>query len=137
MSELLIGTSGYDYPEWKGTFYPAENRIYLAKLIEDFVGFPVVVEFRHREWIKPSVFEGLYERGTGIVFCDIPQRKLTLQLRLFGSRTERICAGSKRGTGRRKAGAKEMALLYNARKINNYARLTNFQGLDDSLSLKK
>lgn len=36
-----------------------------------------------------------------------------------------------------KAGAKEMALLYNARKINNYARLTNFQGLDDSLSLKK
>jgi uncharacterized protein YecE (DUF72 family) len=22
MSELLIGTSGYDYPEWKGLFYP-------------------------------------------------------------------------------------------------------------------
>ena len=22
MSELLIGTSGYDYPEWKGIFYP-------------------------------------------------------------------------------------------------------------------
>ncbi len=172
MSELLIGTSGYDYPEWKGTFYPAdlkrkdfllyystvfnalevnstfysmptserlisfwersegrtrfsikanrllthdispswknaaidfktalsplqekdslsavlfqfpqsfhytvENRIYLAKLIEDFVGFRVVVEFRHREWIKPSVFEGLNERGTGIVFCDMPQLK--------------------------------------------------------------
>ena len=169
MSELLIGTSGYDYPEWKGTFYPAdlkrkdflpyystvfnalevnssfysmptcerlisfwersegrikfsikanrllthdispswknaaidfktalsplqekdslsavffqfpqsfhytvENRIYLAKLIEDFAGFPVVVEFRHREWIKPSVFEGLEERKAGIVFCDMP-----------------------------------------------------------------
>ena len=75
MANLLIGTSGYDYPEWKETFYPAENRIYLAKLIEDFVGFPVVVEFRHREWIKPSVFEGLNERGTGIVFCDMLQRQ--------------------------------------------------------------
>ena len=169
MANLLIGTSGYDYPEWKGTFYPAdlkrkdfllyystvfnalevnstfysmptserlisfwersegrirfsikanrllthdispswkndaidfknaisplqekdvlsavlfqfpqsfhytvENRIYLAKLISEFDGFPTVIEFRHREWIKPSVFEGLNERGTGIVFCDMP-----------------------------------------------------------------
>ena len=170
MSELLIGTSGYDYPEWKGVFYPAdlkrkdfllyystvfnalelnnsfynmptserlvsfwersegrlnfsvkanrlltheiseswkdaandfknavaplqekgslsavlfqfpesfhytkENRIYLAKLIENFEDFPVMVEFRHREWVRPSVFEGLEERKAGIVFCDMPQ----------------------------------------------------------------
>lgn len=24
MDQLLIGTSGYDYPEWKGVFYPPE-----------------------------------------------------------------------------------------------------------------
>jgi len=24
MSELLIGTSGYDYPEWQNIFYPQE-----------------------------------------------------------------------------------------------------------------
>ena len=24
MSDLLIGTSGYDYPEWKGVFYPKD-----------------------------------------------------------------------------------------------------------------
>ena len=24
MSDLLIGTSGYDYPEWKGVFYPQD-----------------------------------------------------------------------------------------------------------------
>lgn len=24
MTELLIGTSGYDYPEWKGVFYPED-----------------------------------------------------------------------------------------------------------------
>jgi hypothetical protein len=23
MPEILIGTSGYDYPEWRGVFYPA------------------------------------------------------------------------------------------------------------------
>ena len=24
MSDLLIGTSGYDYPEWMGVFYPED-----------------------------------------------------------------------------------------------------------------
>lgn len=172
MTDLLIGTSGYDYPEWKGVFYPADlkrkdflsfyatqfnalelnntfynmptaerllsfyersegklnfsvkanrrltheigadwqtvaedfkaalrpvnekgalaavlfqlpesfhytkdNRIYLARLIGEFAGFPVVVEFRHREWIRESVFEGLEKRRAGIVFCDMPQLK--------------------------------------------------------------
>lgn len=169
MSDLLIGTSGYDYPEWKGVFYPEDlkrkdflsfyatqfnalelnntfynmptaerllsfyersegklsfsvkanrlltheigadwqvaaedfktaltplqekdslssvlfqlpesfhytkdNRIYLAKLIDEFEGFPVMVEFRHKEWIRESVFEGLEKRKVGIVFCDMP-----------------------------------------------------------------
>ena len=172
MSDLLIGTSGYDYPEWKGVFYPQDlkrkdflsyyatqfnalelnntfynmptaehlysfyersegrlqfsvkanrlltheidsiwlttaedfktaltplqekgclsavlfqlperfhytndNRIYLAHLIQKFEGFPILVEFRHREWIKESVFEGLEKRNAGIVFCDMPQLK--------------------------------------------------------------
>ena len=170
MAELLIGTSGYDYPEWKGTFYPetlkrkdflsyystvfnalevnssfysmptAErllsfyersegrvqfsikasrlltheitprwndaalefkdaiaplaqkgklcavlfqfpqsfrytdgNRIYLARLIGAFAGYPVLIEFRHAEWIRDSVFEGLAERGAGLVYCDMPK----------------------------------------------------------------
>ena len=169
MPDLLIGTSGYDYPEWKGVFYPEDlkrkdflsyyatqfnalelnntfynmptaerllsfyersegrlnfsvkanrlltheigadwqlvakyfkealkplnekeclsavlfqlpesfhytndNRIYLAKLIAEFDGFPMMVEFRHKEWIRESVFEGLEKREAGIVFCDMP-----------------------------------------------------------------
>ena len=172
MPDLLIGTSGYDYPEWKGVFYPEDlkrkdflifyatqfnalelnntfynmpmaermmsfyersegklnfsvkanrlltheigadwqvaagdfktaltplqekdslssvlfqlpesfhytndNRIYLAKLIQEFEGFPVMVEFLHKEWIRESVFEGLEKRKAGIVFCDMPQLK--------------------------------------------------------------
>ena len=169
MSDLFIGTSGYDYPEWKGVFYPEDlkrkdflifyatqfnslelnntfynmptaerllsfyersegrlnfsvkanrlltheigadwqvaakdfkealkplnekerlsavlfqlpgsfhytndNRIYLAKLIGEFEGFPVMIEFRHKEWIRESVFEGLEKRKAGIFFCDMP-----------------------------------------------------------------
>lgn len=55
--------------------YTNDNRIYLAKLIGEFEGFPVMVEFRHKEWIRESVFEGLEKRKAGIVFCDMPQLK--------------------------------------------------------------
>ena len=172
MDDLLLGTSGYDYPEWRGVFYPADlkrkdflpyystvfnalelnfsfyrlptaerllsfyeriegrlsfsvkanrlltheisggwqvvandfkaalnpllqkdclcavlfqfpqsfhytdgNRIYLARLISEFEGFPVVIEFRHLEWIRQSVFAGLEERGASLVFCDMPKLK--------------------------------------------------------------
>ena len=172
MPEILIGTSGYDYPEWRGVFYPAglkradflpyyatqfnalelnssfynmptaerllsfwersggalkfsvkanrlltheigrdwksaaqeflaalkplaqneslasalfqfpqsfhytdQNRMYLSALLAQFRGLPAVVEFRHAEWIRPSVFEGLSERGASLAFCDMPELK--------------------------------------------------------------
>ena len=55
--------------------YTDDNRIYLSKLIQKFEGFPVAIEFRHKEWIRESVFEGLEKRNAGIVFCDMPQLK--------------------------------------------------------------
>ena len=55
--------------------YIEENRFYLAKLIKAFEGFPAVIEFRHTEWLKESVFEGLEKRNAEIVFCDMPQLK--------------------------------------------------------------
>lgn len=53
--------------------YTTENRQYLAALLKILEPLPCVVEFRHRNWIRSSVFEGLAERQTGIVFCDMPQ----------------------------------------------------------------
>ena len=32
----------------------------------------MMIEFRHKEWIRESVFEGLEKRKAGIVFCDMP-----------------------------------------------------------------
>ena len=55
--------------------YTTENRLYLAKLIEVFGSLPVVIEFRHEEWIRASVLEGLESRGAGLCFCDMPDLK--------------------------------------------------------------
>ena len=55
--------------------YTDENRIYLAKLIAEFHGLPIVIEFRHVEWIKESVLQGLEERQASLCFCDMPQLK--------------------------------------------------------------
>ena len=55
--------------------YTEQNRFYLAALLKKMEPLPCVVEFRHREWIKESVFAGLLSRGAGIVFCDMPQLK--------------------------------------------------------------
>lgn len=55
--------------------YTDENRIYLAKLIQEFQAFPVVIEFRHVEWIREPVLSGLEQRGTSLCFCDMPQLK--------------------------------------------------------------
>ena len=55
--------------------YTNENRLYLAKLIQYFEGFPVMIEFRHKEWIKNSVFDGLEKLQAGLVYCDMPQLK--------------------------------------------------------------
>ncbi len=63
----------FQFPE--SFHYSNDNRIYLAKVIQAFDGFPVVIEFRHRDWIKESVFDGLEKRKAGIVFCDFPQLK--------------------------------------------------------------
>ena len=55
--------------------YTTENRVYLAKLIEAFGSLPLVIEFRHIEWIKESVLEGLESRGATLCYCDMPELK--------------------------------------------------------------
>lgn len=63
----------FQFPE--SFHYTPANRVYLANLLAEFSDFPKIVEFRHREWIHQSVFQGLESRKAGIVFCDMPQLK--------------------------------------------------------------
>lgn len=53
--------------------YTPINRIYLASLLLEFKNFPTVIEFRHNSWYKPSVYEGLNELNSSLVFCDMPE----------------------------------------------------------------
>lgn len=59
------------FPESFG--YTPESRRYLAALLKELSPLSCVVEFRNSSWIRTSVFEGLAERNTGIVYCDMPQ----------------------------------------------------------------
>jgi len=48
-----------------------DDRIYLAKLLERFSDYPLVLEVRHASWNNPAFYEWLDERGVGI--CNIDQ----------------------------------------------------------------
>lgn len=52
--------------------YVNENRIYLKSLLEALSVYPVSVEFRHKEWLKASVYQSLRILDTGIVCVDEP-----------------------------------------------------------------
>ncbi|MFP4171547.1 MAG: DUF72 domain-containing protein [Candidatus Hydrogenedentota bacterium] len=47
------------------------NRLWLARLLDAFEGYPLAVEFRHASWDKPEVYEGLRDRN--VAFCNIDQ----------------------------------------------------------------
>jgi len=53
--------------------YTGENRVYLDTLIKQLVPLPVIVEFRHKDWMIERVYEGLDKRGVGICIVDMPE----------------------------------------------------------------
>jgi len=73
LNKGVLGSVLFQFPQ--SFHYIPDNRIYLGNLINEFKDFPVVIEFRHQEWIRESVFEGLVKRNSSIVFCDMPQLK--------------------------------------------------------------
>ncbi len=53
--------------------YRPDERRYLASLLDEFAELPLVVEFRHRDWINARVLEGLRERNVGFCAVDLPR----------------------------------------------------------------
>ena len=49
-----------------------ENRTYLARLFDSLHPLPLAVEFRHRSWVRDSVFKGLEQRRVTLVSVDAP-----------------------------------------------------------------
>jgi len=52
----------------------SENMRYLAEIGHIFEGYPLVVEFRHRSWVRDDVFEFLKENG--ISYCCVDEPRL-------------------------------------------------------------
>ncbi len=57
----------------------ADERIYLAKLIERFSAYPLVLEVRHTSWNNEEVYEWLEERGVGVCNIDQPVFKKSIR----------------------------------------------------------
>lgn len=67
----VLNTILFQFPP---TFaYSIYNRKYLGELLKEFSNFSTVIEFRNADWLRPSVFEGLQQRNSSLVFADIPQ----------------------------------------------------------------
>ncbi|MBW3566241.1 MAG: DUF72 domain-containing protein [Acidobacteria bacterium] len=60
--ELRVGTSGYSYKEWKGTFYP--EKLPPAKMLEFYAGHFDTVEINNTFYRmpKPEMLEGWKEK---------------------------------------------------------------------------
>jgi uncharacterized protein YecE (DUF72 family) len=65
-----------------------DDRIYLAKLLEQFSDYPLVLEVRHASWNNPDFYEWLDERGVGI--CNIDQPVFSKSIRPQALTTSRI-----------------------------------------------
>ena len=78
MSDLLIGTSGYDYPEWKGVFYPEDLKR------KDFLIFYATqfnaLELNNTFYNMPTAERMLsfYERSEGKLSFSVKANRLLL-----------------------------------------------------------
>ncbi|HKG60951.1 MAG TPA: DUF72 domain-containing protein [Pyrinomonadaceae bacterium] len=56
-----------------------DDRVYLAKLLEKFSDYPLVLEVRHSSWNTLEVYDWLEERGVGICNIDQPVFKKSIR----------------------------------------------------------
>lgn len=68
MTDILIGTSGYDYPEWKGVFYPEDlpRKDFLSYYATQFN----TVELNNTFYNMPTAerMQNFYDRSGGNLF---------------------------------------------------------------------
>jgi len=49
-----------------------DDRLYLARLLDRFKDYPLVLEVRHSSWNNPQIYEWLEELGVGVCNVDQP-----------------------------------------------------------------
>lgn len=73
LSKNLLSAVLFQFPQ--SFHYTVQNRFYLSSLLAEFQDFLPQVEFRNREWLRESVFEGIIKRNSSLVLCDMPEMK--------------------------------------------------------------
>ncbi|MEP6818172.1 MAG: DUF72 domain-containing protein [bacterium] len=56
-----------------------DERVYLAKLLDRFQDYPLVLEIRHSSWNNPRIYEWLEELGVGVCNVDQPLFKKSIK----------------------------------------------------------
>lgn len=76
MDNLLIGTSGYDYPEWKGVFYPEKTarKDFLAFYATQFNALELNSTFYNMPTAERIL--SFYERSEGKVQFSVKTNRL-------------------------------------------------------------
>ncbi|HLO01090.1 MAG TPA: DUF72 domain-containing protein [Pyrinomonadaceae bacterium] len=65
-----------------------DDRVYLAKLLEKFSEYPLVLEIRHSSWNNPQIYEWLEQLGVGI--CNVDQPLFAKSIKPAGLATSQI-----------------------------------------------
>ena len=65
-----------------------DERVYLAKLLERFRDYPLVLEIRHSSWNNPQIYEWLEELAVGI--CNVDQPLFTKSIKPADLTTSQI-----------------------------------------------
>src|SRR4051812_22868792 len=86
---VLVGTSGYSYPPWKGRFYPAKIR--SADMLAFYAGRLATVELNHTFYTAPEPGELASlpaQVGADFVFAVKAPQRITHHLRLLAVKAE-------------------------------------------------
>ena len=65
-----------------------DERVYLAKLLENFKDYPLVLEIRHSSWNNPQIYEWL--EGLGVGICNVDQPLFAKSIKPAGLTTSQI-----------------------------------------------
>lgn len=65
-----------------------DDRVYLAKLMDRFKDYPLVLEVRHLSWCNPQIYEWLEELSVGI--CNIDQPLFSKSIKPAGLATSPV-----------------------------------------------
>src|SRR5438034_965431 len=82
---VLVGTSGYNYPAWKGPFYPP--KLPASGMLSYYAERPLIppgvrcaFEFRHASWFSDDVYGLLRGRNAALCIADTEEATTPLEV---------------------------------------------------------